>query len=115
MRALTALALSLLLAVASVSMAVARGQVPMGPTIALCSADGEMSVALDARGSPVPATPHLCPDCLGASGAYVLPESVTLHASLTVARVVAGSQAALPSAGMTVVPCKARGPPGCSA
>ena len=115
MRVLAALALSLVLAIASVAMAVARGQEPMGAPVALCSTDGVRSVALDARGNPVPASPHLCPDCLGASGAYVLPESVTLHASLTVARVVAGSQAALPSAGMTVVPCKARGPPGCSA
>lgn len=114
MRALTALVLCLVLAFASVSMAVARGQVPMGATVALCSEDGALLVALDAQGNPVPASPHLCPDCLGASTAVVLPEDAKLPARLPVVRLVTVLRPVLPGAGTAVIPCKARGPPGCS-
>lgn len=67
MRSLVALLLSLMLAVSSVGMAVARGQEPGagGPTLTLCTTLGSETVTLDAAGNPVPVKPvHLCPDCL---------------------------------------------------
>lgn len=75
MRWLTALLLSLLLAVTSVTMAVARLAEPMAPglTLTLCSDQGTVEVALDANGNPVPPHQHLCPDCLAGHAAFDLP------------------------------------------
>ena len=80
MRFLTALLLSLLLAVTSVTMAVARGQEPMGQTLTLCTEDGTTTVTLDANGNPVSAHVHLCPDCLSAVTSADLPGPLALPA-----------------------------------
>lgn len=74
MRTFTALLLSLVLAVASISMAVARGQAPMGATVELCTMYGTVTVALDADGNPLPTGPHLCPDCLSAATVFTFQE-----------------------------------------
>ncbi|TXI00044.1 MAG: hypothetical protein E6Q73_09265 [Pseudorhodobacter sp.] len=73
MRAFLALVLSLVLALGSVSMAVARGQTPMGDTLALCIDGAAVTITLDAEGNPVSTAPHLCPDCISAATAFVLP------------------------------------------
>lgn len=80
MRALTALLLSLVLAVASVSMAVARGAAPMGESVALCIDGQAVTVTLDATGEPVSTPPYLCPDCVGAATAFDLPAAMSLPA-----------------------------------
>lgn len=67
MRMVSGLLLSLLLALSSVSMAVARGQAVSGMELVLCTPSGVETVVLDAKGNPVPATRHLCPDCVTGS------------------------------------------------
>lgn len=74
MRAVIALFLSFVLAIGSVSMAVAHGQMPMGETITICTEDGTTSIILDTNGNPVAPAFHLCPDCLSAVAAG-LPDS----------------------------------------
>jgi hypothetical protein len=62
-RGFPALILSLLLAVTSVTQAIARGQ-GTGVTEAVICANGmAITVLLDAQGNPVPQHAH-CPDCL---------------------------------------------------
>lgn len=78
MRLLSALLLSLTLALSSVSMAIARGQSAQGMELTLCTPDGVQTVVLDAQGNPVPATPHLCPDCLSGVLALDLPPPLAL-------------------------------------
>ena len=57
----TALMLAVILAVTSVSMAVARGQTRIADEIIVCSGQGLITVAVDENGDPAgPA--HLCPD-----------------------------------------------------
>lgn len=68
-RSLLALALVLLLAVTSVTMAVARGQVHGLGEVALCTGVGLVTVAVDAQGNPV-ARPRYCPKCT--AGLYVV-------------------------------------------
>ncbi|EDM32162.1 hypothetical protein RTM1035_11938 [Roseovarius sp. TM1035] len=58
-----ALALCLVLALTSQSLAVARGMAQPVGKIVLCTGTGPITVAVDAEGQPR-ATPHLCPDCL---------------------------------------------------
>lgn len=111
MRMLTALFLSLVLAVASVSMAVARGQAPMAGTIELCTEDGVVSVVLDAKGNPVAPHVHLCPDCLSAATAFDLPVPVNLPAPVNTARALRFAHLALILAGSRPVAPHARGPP----
>ena len=57
------LLLAVMLALSSVTIAVARGQVAVGGTIVICSGYGLVSVALDADGNPVGPL-HPCPECL---------------------------------------------------
>ena len=111
MRALTALLLSLVLAVASVSMAVARGQAPMGETVALCVDGNAVTVTLDANGNPVSAPPHLCPDCLGAVTAFDLPAALSLPVPFLREGNAEGSVFATLSARPSARAPSARGPP----
>jgi hypothetical protein len=111
MRALTALLLSLMLALASVSMAVARGQAPMGPEIELCTDAGAVTVRLDAEGNPMPDGPHLCPDCLSASTAFVMPEAGAIPAPHITIHGVEATTVVQFRAGLTRRAAQARGPP----
>lgn len=111
MRAISALLLSLVLAIASVSMAVARGQVPMGSTIALCTEAGAVSVVLDAEGNPTKTPPHLCPECLSAATVFDLPYPASLAAPRLLAQVLVLTDRALILARTHVVSPHARGPP----
>ena len=115
MRALIALALSFVLAFGSVSMAVARGQGAMGPSITLCTEGGPTTIRLDAKGEPLPAVPHLCPDCLSAATAFVLAEvAEPLHRPDT-GRKAVFVQPPTSCFNPPTRACHARGPPALSA
>lgn len=110
LRPLSGLLLALLMAVTSVTMAVARGQDRMGVTAEICGGFGAVFITLDRNGQPVPPG-HPCPDCLtgvtalhlpGATRAPLPPQSVS-RAPFVVLIITAASLAA-PQA-------TARGPP----
>lgn len=111
MRILFSLVLSLVLALASGTMAVARAQGSGGVgQITICSGYGVVSISVDAEGNPVGPV-HPCPDCLaGAMLAGPLPLGITLAQPLSRTErlaLVAGQRVtslALPVA-------RARGPP----
>ena len=71
-RPLSGLLLALLMAVTSVTMAVARGQDRMGDTVEICGGFGAVFVTLDRNGQPV-MPGHPCPDCLTGVTALHLP------------------------------------------
>jgi hypothetical protein len=111
MRALNALLLSLLLAVTSVTTAVARGQEPMGLTLTLCSEGVAQTVTLDANGNPVAPHEHHCPDCLSGLLALDLPAPLPpLARPLTRAAALALPQP-IQAASAPRTPSRARGPP----
>ena len=72
-RPLAGLLLALIVAVASLGLAVARVQPPMAEWtwVDLCG-DGAAEVAVDAQGQPVGMI-HLCPDCIAAFAFASLP------------------------------------------
>ena len=61
LRSLIAVALALLLALTSQSMAVARGASAATGQMVLCTGAGPVAVFTDAAGNPTSA-PHICPD-----------------------------------------------------
>ena len=61
---MTAILMSLVLGLASVSMAVARVESQGVMVLTICSDEGTETVALDATGNPVSSSHHHCPDCL---------------------------------------------------
>lgn len=69
---LSALLLALMLALTSVTEAVARGQSAGITEMVICSAWGVSTVTLDAEGNPV-APSHPCAVCLAATGGALLP------------------------------------------
>jgi hypothetical protein len=76
LRALFPIALALVLALTSVSMAVARGQVAAGERIVICTGAGLVTIEIDAEGNPVGPV-HICPDCaLGLIAAAATPSVV---------------------------------------
>ncbi|WP_212525096.1 hypothetical protein [Actibacterium sp. MT2.3-13A] len=104
-----ALALSLMLAVTSLTLAVARGQAPVAGVIELCSGAGMAAVPVDAEGKPTgPA--HVCPDGVAALvnidiAAPAMPlRPLADGERLTIARMA-------PVAGAAPVAEQARGPP----
>jgi hypothetical protein len=74
LRPILGLLLALLLAVTSVTMAVARGQSPMGRDVIICAGAGVSTITLDADGNPVRAR-HACPDCLMGVTAAITPDA----------------------------------------
>lgn len=70
---LAALFLSLCLALASVTAAVAHVQSAGAHQITLCGTPGvEETITLNAMGEPIP-TPHHCPDCLAVTAGEAPP------------------------------------------
>jgi hypothetical protein len=61
LRSLFAIALALLLAATSMTLAVARGQTRIAGEIVICSGNGFTTVSVDEYGNPVDAV-HICPD-----------------------------------------------------
>lgn len=66
-RTFSALLLSLVLAVTSVTLAVSRGQAAGLSEMVICSDGAAVTVTVDAQGNPVE-RPHHCPDCLVQAG-----------------------------------------------
>ena len=110
MRFLTPLFLALVLAVASVTTAMARVQETGLTDLVICAQGGVETVTLDASGTPVE-RPHHCPDCLAATP--LLPETSGSVAPRLQPYVQAPSP---PVTTPTAVPLAylppARGPPG---
>lgn len=108
-RPLAGLLLALIVAIASVGLAVARGQPRMVDWVELCGGNGA-EVAVDAQGQPVGMI-HLCPDCIApfAFADLVLPAPMPLP---PMASGRAAPPAATPSVALRPVPGQeARGPP----
>ncbi len=95
-------------------MAVAHGQMPMGQTIALCTDAGAVTVVLDANGNPTSQGPHLCPDCLSASTAFTLAETVPLPAAPLGFRAARVGFSAETRPSLPQFTARARGPPALS-
>lgn len=111
MRNLFALFLSLVLAVGSVSMAVAHGQTPMGDSVTICTTDGTQTVTLDRNGNPVSTSPHLCPDCLSAASAFTLLDDAQLPSRPQSARLAKVHVTTLTLPSLPAPAAQARGPP----
>jgi hypothetical protein len=109
-RPLSGLLLALLMAVTSVTMAVARGQDRMGDTVEICGGFGQVFVTLDQNGQPM-RPGHPCPDCLTGITALDLPGPTAAAARpQSVARVTFAPLSII--AGSLAVPkATARGPP----
>lgn len=101
--------LSLALALASVSMAVARADALGQSRVTLCSGSDVISITLDAEGEPA-RPPHLCPDCIGGLSLGLPPTVQVFHrvAGQAVRAPLPLAQAS--GAGETQIP-QARGPP----
>lgn len=65
LRLCSSLFLACVLALTSVTMALARQQTAGGETVVICTTDGLKAITLDDQGNPV-APVHLCPLCLAA-------------------------------------------------
>lgn len=111
MRSISALLLSLVLALASVSMAVARGQAPLGATMTLCSQGAAITITLDTNGSPISLPKHLCPDCLSAFTALDQTAAPDLIAPDRLARMYSAVDAPVLPGKTALIARKARGPP----
>lgn len=109
MRTALAIILSAVIGLASVTMAVARGQAAGVSEVTICSGYGVVSITLDAEGNPVGPV-HPCPDCL-AGGIAVLTDPVA-QAVTPLGRAEALEGAVSPSvATACVLSATARGPP----
>jgi hypothetical protein len=108
MRVLLGLVLSVLLAFASQSEAVARSEMAGASDQVLCGASGTLTLTLDAQGQPVHI--HPCTHCLAASVVAGLAAAVVLPQPQTRAHRQALPRSAQPARRMAPVP-SARGPP----
>jgi hypothetical protein len=109
LRLLAALLLSLAVSLASVTMAVARGQPAPSATMVICSGYGVVVVALSAAGDPVDPV-HPCPECLAAFGPALLPDQTRTSPPATTPATLARPKGAA-IAGRAAPPPLARGPP----
>lgn len=107
-RSIPVLALCLLMAITSQTMAVARGSATVGWMV-ICTGTGPLQVAIDAEGNPVD-TPHICPDCMlglmaaSADVAQAGPRSLCVHP-------VHVHETAVPEMSRAWRPTHARAPP----
>ncbi|MGV8986608.1 MAG: hypothetical protein ACOH2H_10020 [Cypionkella sp.] len=109
MHSLLALLLSMLLALASQTEAVARSEMAGAVDQVLCGAYGASTVTLDANGHPIPA--HSCTHCIAAGVVADLAIPVILTAApVTRAVRLTLVQTAQTPAPQALVPC-ARAPP----
>lgn len=92
-------------------MAVARGQMPMGATMTLCSQGQAVTVTLDANGNPITTPPHLCPDCLSAVAALDLASAPDLSAPDHALRLPASFDTPPHRRDAPQIAFQARGPP----
>ena len=112
-RSLAAVSLAIVLALTSLTMAVARGQMHMqtagGLTLVICAGAGPVTVTLDADGNPVGPV-HVCPDCALALIAAVLPPDSGAVAPSHQSRLT-WPVAATGSDSLDQITARARGPP----
>ncbi|MEZ5911565.1 MAG: hypothetical protein R3D84_04450 [Paracoccaceae bacterium] len=109
LRPLAGFALALILALTSLTLASARGQLVRGQIVEICSTNGLIQLELDENGKPV-GRPHLCPDLVLSvfSDAGLAPDPVAAPASLARRHEVL----AVPRlASTTAARPRARGPP----
>lgn len=71
-----AFALACLVALASVSHALARHQAHGATTMVICTSYGLVQITLDSDGNPVEQSPH-CPDCMLSHAAHLPDTPVT--------------------------------------
>jgi hypothetical protein len=109
-RALIALVLSLVLSVASVALAVSRGQAAGLSDLVICSNGSVVTLTLDAQGNRVE-RPHHCPDCLVVSADAPVPVSAPLFQAAESLLMFSVSPPDV--AGRSVPRAAARGPPAC--
>lgn len=109
LRPLLSLLLAAVLAVTSVTTAVARMAAHGHYSVVICSLEGVVQITLDAQGNPVQPM-HPCPDCL-VVGFADLPQAIVAPAApLTLARLVVVLTAAVAQPAQVFAPM-ARGPP----
>ena len=112
-RSLAAVSLAIVLALTSLTMAVARGQMHIqtagGLTLVICAGAGPVTVTLDADGNPVGPV-HVCPDCALALIAAVLPPDSGAVAPSHQSRLT-WPVAATGSDSLDQITARARGPP----
>jgi len=110
LRRLTILLLAAVLAMTSVTLALARHADVGGTTITLCSDAGERLITLDAQGNPMPAA-HPCPDCVAAIAAQDIPPALALPLPPLAQHRLKMPHLARHARGQTPPPASARGPP----
>lgn len=103
------LMLALIVALGSIQMAYARGQMVSTMAVELCADGVIQTVELDSSGKPMRMI-HLCPDCMMAGGAALIPHGPTTQPVVRKARRV------LPTFATRMTPADlperfARGPP----
>ena len=109
-RSIFGLILALVLAVTSVTMAVARQYDSMGTSITICADGGETTIILDAQGNKIPFA-HPCPDCVAAVAAQIIASIQTLPVRTGYRVVVLYPNHHLLSPSRLSLPPQARGPP----
>ena len=102
------LILAVVLSLTSVTLAVARTQMPGSTDVVICSGYGVVSVTLDAAGNPTGPV-HACPDCLTGAATFLPPSAPLLRPAtraitIDLPAAFTGIAASLPAA-------TARGPP----
>ncbi|MDP4033737.1 MAG: hypothetical protein Q8P60_12970 [Pseudorhodobacter sp.] len=101
--------LMLALMATSVTMAVARGQVPSGETMVICSGYGTTTISVDAAGNPTGPV-HPCPECLMGLVAVLAPALPDLARPDLPSRKLVAVEIP-PLASRSAPPARARDPP----
>lgn len=99
-----------ILALTSVTLAVAQHGRVGGMTLVLCTSDGTQTVTLDANGNPVPMA-HPCPDCVAALAAQDVPAALSLPMPPLAQQLLAVKIAAIDAPSQPKSAAYARGPP----
>lgn len=110
MRSLFTLLFSAILALTSVTLALAQHAQLGATTLVLCSDSGPQHITLDAQGNPLPAG-HSCPECLAALAAQDLPPAWGQLHPQHHSRQTRPTETALARPSAALIPPQARGPP----
>jgi hypothetical protein len=110
LRSLIITLFSAVLALTSVTLAVAQHGTAGGRSLVLCTDAGERLVTLDAQGNPVPML-HPCPDCVAAMTPQDVPADMALPQPPLTAQMQAALTYAAAETGRAVQAPRARGPP----
>ena len=103
-------AFAVVMALSSVTLAVAQHG-PIGAmTLVLCSDAGDLQITVDAQGNPVPLS-QVCPDCVAGMAAQAVPAAHGLQICPLTARLLHTRLAPSAESGSAATPPCARGPP----